>query len=216
MIDYKIMEVYGYARVSSKDQNPERQINSLLEYGVKQKNILIDKESGSEFNRKNYNLLTGTKESAALLREGDTLVISSLDRFGRNYIELKEEWYKVTKEIKANIIVLDMPLLNTSNRNSDIDNTFIADLVFQILSYVAEKERKISKQRQKEGIDNAHKKGVKFGRPLLKFPSNFREIYDSWKSKKLTARECYDKLNVSRTGFYRLVQRFERGESTEY
>ena len=215
MIDYKIMEVYGYARVSSKDQNPERQINSLLEYGVKQKNILIDKESGSEFNRKNYNLLTGTKESAALLREGDTLVISSLDRFGRNYIELKEEWYKVTKEIKANIIVLDMPLLNTSNRNSDIDNTFIADLVFQILSYVAEKERRLSKQRQKEGIDNARAKGVKFGRPLLKFPENFKEIYDSWKMKNITAKECYDKLKVSRTGFYRLVERFEKGEYTE-
>ena len=121
-----------------------------LEYGIKEKNILVDKVSGSEFNRKNYNLLTGTKESAALLREGDTLVISSLDRFGRNYIELKEEWHKITKEIKANIIVLDMPLLNTSKGTTDIDNTFISDLVFQILSYVAEKERRLSKQRQKK------------------------------------------------------------------
>lgn len=209
------MEFYGYARVSSKDQNPERQINQLLEYGIKDKNILVDKVSGSEFNRKNYNLLTGTKESAALLREGDTLVISSLDRFGRNYLELREEWYKVTKEIKANIIVLDMPLLNTSKGTTDIDNTFIADLVFQILSYVAEKERRLSKQRQKEGIDNAHTKGVKFGRPLLKFPGNFKEIYESWKLKKITAKECYDKLKVSRTGFYRLVERFEKGEYTE-
>ena len=133
--------IYGYARVSSKEQNLERQIKELKGAGVEERNILMDKQSGKDFNRKSYNLLVGTDTTAPLLREGDVLTVYSIDRLGRNYTEIMKQWQYITQEIKADIRVLDMPLLDTRNNGDSLDSRFVADLVLQILSYVAQKER---------------------------------------------------------------------------
>ena len=144
--------IYGYARVSSKEQNLERQIKELKGAGVEERNILMDKQSGKDFNRKSYNLLVGTDTTAPLLREGDVLTVYSIDRLGRNYTEIMKQWQYITQEIKADIRVLDMPLLDTRNNGDSLDSRFVADLVLQILSYVAQKERENIKVRQSQGI----------------------------------------------------------------
>lgn len=191
--------IYGYARVSSKDQNEARQIIALSQFPVKKENIYIDKFSGKDFDRPKYS------ELIKILKEQDILVIKEIDRLGRNYEEILEQWRVITKEIKADIVVLDMPLLDTRTRKKNLTGTFIADLVLQILSYVAETERQSIKQRQREGIEAAKKRGVKFGRPCIPVPEEFYDLKEKWLNKKITSREAATTINVSQDTFLRWV-----------
>lgn len=191
--------IYGYARVSSKDQNEARQIIALSQFPVKKENIYIDKFSGKDFDRPKYS------ELIKILKEQDILVIKEIDRLGRNYEEILEQWRVITKEIKADIVVLDMPLLDTRTRKENLTGTFIADLVLQILSYVAETERQSIKQRQREGIEAAKKRGVKFGRPCIPVPEEFYNLKEKWLNKKITSREAATTINVSQDTFLRWV-----------
>lgn len=192
-------KVFGYARVSSKEQNEERQINAFKDFNIDERDIYVDKQSGKDFNRENYLILKH------ILRENDLLVIKSIDRLGRNYNIIIEEWKDITKNIKADIVVIDMPLLDTRN-NKDLLGTFISDLVLQILSYVAEQERSFIKLRQKEGIENALKKGVKFGRPKIEKPSNYDEVMSKWKDKKIKSKEAMELLGLKNNTFYNLIK----------
>lgn len=191
--------IYGYARVSSKDQNEARQIIALSQFPVKKENIYIDKFSGKDFDRPKYS------ELIKILKKQDILVIKEIDRLGRNYEEILEQWLVITKEIKADIVVLDMPLLDTRTRKENLTGTFIADLVLQILSYVAETERQSIKQRQREGIEAAKKRGVKFGRPCIPVPEEFYDLKEKWLNKKITSREAATTINVSQDTFLRWV-----------
>lgn len=191
--------IYGYARVSPKDQNEARQIIALSQFPVKKENIYIDKFSGKDFDRPKYS------ELIKILKEQDILVIKEIDRLGRNYEEILEQWRVITKEIKADIVVLDMPLLDTRTRKENLTGTFIADLVLQILSYVAETERQSIKQRQREGIEAAKKRGVKFGRPCIPIPEEFYDLKEKWLNKKITSREAATTINVSQDTFLRWV-----------
>lgn len=191
--------IYGYARVSSKDQNEARQIIALSQFPVKKENIYIDKFSGKDFDRPKYS------ELIKILKEQDILVIKEIDRLGGNYEEILEQWRVITKEIKADIVVLDMPLLDTRTRKENLTGTFIADLVLQILSYVAETERQSIKQRQREGIEAAKKRGVKFGRPCIPVPEEFYDLKEKWLNKKITSREAATTINVSQDTFLRWV-----------
>ncbi|WP_373208288.1 recombinase family protein [Thomasclavelia ramosa] len=191
--------IYGYARVSSKDQNEARQIIALSQFPVKKENIYIDKFSGKDFDRPKYS------ELIKILKEQDILVVKEIDRLGRNYEEILEQWRVITKEIKADIVVLDMPLLDTRTRKENLTGTFIADLVLQILSYVAETERQSIKQRQREGIEAAKKRGVKFGRPCIPIPEEFYDLKEKWLNKKITSREAATTINVSQDTFLRWV-----------
>ena len=167
---------YGYARVSSKEQNLDRQIKELKAAGVEERNILTDKQSGKDFDRKSYNLLVGTENTAPLLREGDLLTVYSIDRLGRNYDEIMKQWKYITQELKADIRILDMPLLDTRSNGNNLDSRFVADLVLQILSYVAQKERENIKIRQAQGIAVAKEQGKHLGRPAAEFPENWKYI----------------------------------------
>jgi DNA invertase Pin-like site-specific DNA recombinase len=193
-------KVFGYCRVSSSDQNEGRQVSALTEAGVDERYIFIDKASGKDFNRNEYNVLVRA------MREGDTLIIKSIDRLGRNYNEIIDQWKTITKEIGANIKVLDMPLLDTTVNASDLTGTFISDIVLQILSYVAETERLNIRQRQAEGIRLAKEGGKHLGRKQTPFPENFDEVYDSWKREEITAKRAMEKLDLKRTTFYKLVK----------
>ena len=192
-------KIFGYARVSSKEQNEERQINAFKDFNIDERDIYVDKQSGKDFNRENYLILKH------ILRENDLLVIKSIDRLGRNYNMIIEEWKDITQNIKADIVVIDMPLLDTRN-NKDLLGTFISDLVLQILSYVAEQERSFIKLRQKEGIENALKKGVKFGRPKIEKPSNYDEVMSKWKDKKIKSKEAMELLGLKNNTFYNLIK----------
>ena len=172
-------KIYGYVRVSSIDQNEDRQMLALNKVNVPAKNIYMDKLSGKDFNRPQY------KKMVRKLKQGDLLYILSIDRLGRNYEEIQNQWRILTKEIGIDICVLDMPLLDTRN-GKDLMGTFIADLVLQILSFVAQSERENIKKRQQEGIAAAKAKGVKFGRPPLPLPENFHEVHQAWRNKKMT------------------------------
>ncbi len=200
---------YGYARVSSKEQNLARQIKELRAAGIEERNILTDKQSGKDFNRKSYNLLVGTDSTAPLLRQGDLLTVYSIDRLGRNYNEIMKQWQYITQEIKADIRVLDMPLLDTRSNGNSLDSRFVADLVLQILSYVAEKERENIKARQAQGIAVAREQGKHLGRPRATFPDNWNEVYPQWKNKKITAVEAMERMSLKRNTFYNLVKRYE-------
>lgn len=200
---------YGYARVSSKEQNLARQIKELRAAGIEERNILADKQSGKDFNRKSYNLLVGTDSTAPLLRQGDLLTVYSIDRLGRNYNEIMKQWQYITQEIKADIRVLDMPLLDTRSNGNSLDSRFVADLVLQILSYVAEKERENIKARQAQGIAVAREQGKHLGRPRATFPDNWNEVYPQWKNKKITAVEAMERMSLKRNTFYNLVKRYE-------
>lgn len=209
------MDIYGYARVSSKDQNLARQLKDFEDMGIEKRFIIIDEQSGKDFNRKGYNTLVGTEYNAPLLHEGDLLVIHSIDRMGRNYTEIQEQWKYITHTLKANIKVLDMPLLDTSLSKDSLDNRFIADLTLQILSYVAEKERQNIKTRQKEGIAAmpvingkkiSSKTGRASGRPSAEFPKEWNAYYSEWKQGKITAKKCMDDMGLKRTTFYKLVK----------
>ena len=186
-------KIFGYARVSSKEQNEERQIVAFKEYGINERDIYIDKQSGKDFERKQYTTLN------------DVLVIKSIDRLGRNYNMIVDEWKDITKNIKADIIVLDMPLLDTT-KNKDLLGTFISDLILQILSYVAEQERTFIKQRQKEGIASAKNNGIKFGRPKIEKPHNFDNVINEWKNKKIKSKEAMELLNLKPNTFYSMVK----------
>lgn len=181
------MSIYGYIRVSSKDQNEERQVIALREAGVCAENIYLDAQSGKDFDRPQY------KQLVRKLKANDLLVLQSIDRLGRNYEEILEQWRILTKERGADIVVLDMPLLDT-RCGKDLMGTFIADLVLQILSFVAQSERESIKKRQAEGIAAAQARGVVFGRPLQPLPENFHAVYQRWKAGEITgaaaAREC--------------------------
>lgn len=192
-------KTFGYVRVSSREQNEDRQLNSLNELGIEERFIFVDKESGKDFNRSQYQLLK------MALRENDLLVIKSIDRLGRNYNMIIEEWKDITKNIKADIMVIDMPLLDT-RQNKDLLGTFISDLILQILSYVSEQERTFIKQRQKEGIINAKNNNVKFGRPLIKKPQNFDVVVNRWKNKEIMTKEALELLQLKPNTFYKLIK----------
>ena len=193
------MEKYGYVRVSSIDQNEDRQIMALNEYGISDENIFIDKRTGKNFERPQY------KKMVKKLKAGDILYILSIDRLGRNYEEIQNQWRRLTKEIGIDICVIDMPLLDTRN-GKDLMGTFIADLVLQILSFVAQSERENIKKRQKQGIAAAKARGVKFGRPEKTVPDDFGEIIIQWEKKKITLSEVLKRCNVSESTFYRRLK----------
>lgn len=192
-------KIFGYVRVSSKEQNEDRQLIAFKDFGIDERDIYIDKQSGKDFNREQYNILKH------ILRENDVLVIKSIDRLGRNYNMIIDEWKDITKNIKADIVVLDMPLLDTRN-NKDLLGTFISDLILQILSYVAEQERTFIKQRQKEGIAAAKNNNVKFGRPKIEKPQNFDIVVNKWKNKEIKAKEAIEMLGLKPNTFYNLVK----------
>lgn len=191
------MKKYGYVRVSTREQNLERQILAMKGEGLEDKNIYADQMSGKDFDRPKYNRLMKK------LKPGDLLVIKSIDRLGRNYTEILEQWRVITKNKKANIKVIDMPLLNTETGHGDLTGVFISDLVLQILAYVAETERAFIKQRQAEGIAIAKKNGVKFGREKLDLPRDFEEYHRLWKDKKISVREAAKAVGMSTSTFYR-------------
>lgn len=192
-------KIFGYVRVSSKEQNEDRQLIAFKEFGIDERDIYIDKQSGKDFNREQYNILKH------ILRENDVLVIKSIDRLGRNYHMIIDEWKDITKNIKADIVVLDMPLLDTRN-NKDLLGTFISDLILQILSYVAEQERTFIRQRQKEGIAAAKNNNVKFGRPKIEKPQNFDIVVNKWKNKDIKTKEAIEMLGLKPNTFYNLVK----------
>ena len=190
--------IYGYVRVSSKDQCEDRQLLALKEFGVVEGNIYTDKISGKNFNRPQYHRLMKK------LKQGIVVVILSIDRLGRNYDEIQNQWRIITKEKQADIVVLDMPLLDTrKSQNNDLTGTFIADLVLQILAYVAQIERENIKQRQKEGIHAAKCRGVQFGRPRKNIPDNFDDVKGKWEKSEINSRQAAQILGISQNTFLR-------------
>ncbi len=187
-------KVFGYVRVSTKDQNEARQVIAMREFGVDEQNIFIEKQSGKDFNRPKY------KRLLRKLKAGDTLVIKSIDRLGRNYDEIIEQWRIITKEKQAAIVVLDMPLLDT-RKGRDLTGTLIADIVLQLLSYVAQTEREFIKQRQAEGIAAAKAKGVRFGVKPKEKPPGFEMYYEQWRQGCISARAAAKALNVTHPTF---------------
>lgn len=202
-------QVYGYARVSSADQNEDRQIRALSQMGVLRENIYMDKLSGRDFRRPQY------QELVYKLREGDLLYLSSIDRLGRNYEEIQRQWRKLTQEIGVDICVMDMPLLDT-RKGRDLMGTFIADIVLQILSFVAQSERESIRRRQREGIEAAKARGVKFGRPEISLPENFEQVHRDWKKKKITLQQAADACGMPRGTFYEKAKRREKFGKTEF
>lgn len=224
---------YGYVRVSAKDQNEDRQFKAMKEAKIDINCIYIDRQSGKDFNREQYKLLVGRSGHAPVLRKGDLLTILSIDRLGRNYTEVMNEWQYITREIKADIRVIDMPLLDTRKSGGDLDNRFVADLVLQILSYVAEKERENIRHRQQQGIDAmeatckkvdrvtpdkdgnikqkyiSRKTGKAVGRPEAEYPAEWETVYRAWKAKEITAVQAMEKLALKKSTFYNLVKRYE-------
>ena len=192
--------VYGYIRVSSKDQHTDRQRTALLEYGIPPHCLFTDRQSGKDFNRPQYKKLLRT------LKQEDCIVITSLDSLGRNYEEILEQWNLITHTKKADITVLDMPLLNTRESRDNLTGRFIADMVLQILSYVAETERHNIRKRQAEGIAAAKARGVKLGRPRKTLPENLEEMAQLILERKLSYREAAAKLNVSPSWLYCTVK----------
>lgn len=185
---------YGYVRVSTREQNERRQLVALREFGIENGRIYMDKQSGKNFERMQYGLLLHE------LKCGDTLVIKSIDRLGRNYEEILEQWRILTKEKRVGIVVLDMPLLNT-HQNKDLTGTLIADIVLQLLSYVAQTEREFIHQRQAEGIAAAKQQGVKFGRRPMERPKKYKKLKEQWKQGEISARNAAGQLGVTHRTF---------------
>ncbi len=196
--------VYGYIRVSTKEQNEDRQRIALQSWGIPPDRIFLDKQSGKDFERPQYQRLLRR------MKRGDALVVKSIDRLGRNYHDILEQWRIITKEKDADIVVLDMPLLDTRN-NRDLIGTLIADIVLQLLSYVAQTEREMIRQRQAEGIAAARARGVRFGRAPLPVPAEFEGVYDLWKDRLISVRAASRRLGVSHQTFERWV-RERRGQ----
>ncbi len=189
--------IYGYARVSTKDQCEDRQLLALADFPVSQEKIYLDKLSGKDFNRLQYRKLLRR------LQAGDVLVIKSIDRLGRNYEEILEQWRIITKVKQTDVVVLDMPLLDTRRNGKDLTGTFVADLVLQILSYVAQTERENIRQRQKEGIAAAKLRGVRFDRPRMPVPDGFHKLKLQWERKEISSREAAKQLHISQDTFLR-------------
>lgn len=187
-------KTYAYIRVSSRDQNEERQVIAMREFGIPDANMVIDKQSGKDFDRPGYHKLMRK------IRTGDTLVIKSIDRLGRNYDEILEQWRYITKEKEAHVVVLDMPLLDT-RQGRDLTGVLIADIVLQLLSYVAQTEREFIRQRQKEGIAAAKARGVHFGRKPQERPENYADVMRFWKRGEISGRAAAKMLGISHTAF---------------
>ena len=195
------MKTYGYIRVSGKDQNEDRQLIAMRDLNIPQKQIYIDKQSGKDFNRSNY------QKMVRFLKKGDLLYIKSIDRLGRNYIEILEQWRILTKEKNIDVVVLDMPLLDTRTAK-DLLGTFIADLVLQVLSFVAHKERDNIRTRQAEGIAAAKARGVKFGRPIKKAPDNFSDLVKQWEKGELILIDLLQISGLTEATFYRRLREY--------
>lgn len=196
---------FGYIRVSSKEQNEGRQLEAMRKLGIHERDIFIDKQSGRTFQREQYQILK------KMLRRGDILYIHSLDRFGRNKSAILEEWKDITQNIQAHIVVLDMPLLDTTKYKDSIGQ-LITDLVLQILSWLSEEERIKIKTRQREGIDLAKKQGKHLGRPKVEITDEFIQAYQEWKDRKISAVEAMKRSGMPNTTFYRMVKRYEQGD----
>lgn len=192
-------KVYGYVRVSSQEQHEDRQLIELEKLSVPKKNIYIDKQSGKDFNRPKYKRLINK------LREGDILYILSIDRLGRNYEEILNQWRLITKDKKVDIVVIDMPLLDT-RRDKNLLGTFISDMVLQLLSFVAQNERENIRKRQEQGIAAAKAKGVKFGRPRIKTTEDFDLMVEKWRDKQITLNEILAVCEISESTFYRRLR----------
>lgn len=192
--------IYGYIRVSTKEQCEERQVIALRDFPVPDENIFMDKLSGKDFNRPQY------KKLLRKLKRGDILVVKSIDRLGRNYDEILNQWRFITKEKQADIVVLDMPLLDTRQTGRDLTGTFVADLVLQILSYVAQTERENIRQRQMEGIAAAKLRGVQFGRPRKPVPENFFYVKEQWEKGEINSRQAAKELHIAQDTFLRWVR----------
>ena len=196
------MSIYGYIRVSSKEQNEDRQRIAMKNVQVPEKSIFLDKQSGKDFDRPMY------KKMVRKLKKDDLVYIKSIDRLGRNYQEVVEQWQYLTRVKKVDIVVIEMPLLDT-RRGKDLVGTFLSDIVLQVLSFVAENERTNIKSRQKEGIEAAKARGVVFGRPIKALPEDFPQIYDRWKSKEIRALEAASLCGISRSTFYVKAKDYE-------
>lgn len=201
------MCVYGYVRVSSKEQNEDRQLIAMEAYNIDKKNIYIDKQSGKDFNRPQYLRLLRK------LKKSDLLYIKSIDRLGRNYYEIQEQWRILTREKCVDIVVIDMPLLDT-RRGKDLVGSFLSDIVLQVLSFVAENERTNIRQRQAEGIAAAKKRGVRFGRPQNILPESFQEAYSIWIAGQASTTEAASVCGMARSTFYRRAAQI-REESSD-
>lgn len=195
--------VYGYVRVSSKDQNEDRQVIIMREMQVPDENIYIDKQSGKDFNRPQY------KRMLRRVKPDDLIFIKSIDRLGRNYTEILDQWKVITKDKKVDLCVMDMPILDT-RREKNLLGTFISDLVLALLSYVAENERNNIRQRQAEGIAAAKARGVHFGRRPNPLPENFYEIYQKWKMKKISVSEAARQCGMPQTTFFERARAYEK------
>ncbi len=186
---------YGYVRVSARDQHTDRQMAAMKKVKIAPDHIYVDRQSGKDFNRPQY------KKLVSILKKGDVLYVKSIDRLGRNYDEIIEQWRKLVHEKQIDIVVIDFPLLDTREKGRDLTGKFIADMVLQILCYVAQIERENIKQRQKEGIAAARAKGTQLGRPNKKIPEEFYSIYEKWKSEKISGREAARRLHVAQRTF---------------
>ena len=195
---------FGYVRVSSTDQNENRQLLALREKEIPQNNVYMDKQSGKDFDRPNY------KRMIRKMKAGDLLYVLSIDRLGRNYKEIQEQWRILTQDKGIDICVLDMPLLDT-RQGKDLMGTFIADLVLQILSFVAQSERENIRKRQAEGIEAAKSRGVHFGRPVKALPENFIKLIQKWEQKRISLREVLEVCDISESTFYRRVREYRNG-----
>ena len=195
------MSTYGYVRVSSREQNEDRQLDALRGMEIAKRNIFIDKQSGKDFERPQY------KRLVRKVKREDLIYIKSIDRLGRNYSEIQEQWRFLTKEKGADIVVLDMPLLDT-RRGKDLMGTFLSDIVLQVLSFAAENERTNIRQRQAEGIAAAKARGVRFGRPQINMPEYFGKTVRSWERKEITVEEAVRRCGVSESTFYRRLREY--------
>ena len=197
---------YGYVRVSSRDQNVDRQMAEMYALGLRDARIFVDRESGKDFERTQYRRLM------ARLKRGDTVFLKSIDRLGRNYEMIIEEWSAITRRVGADIVVLDMPLLDTRTRPDNLIGRFIGDIVLQILSFVAENERACIRQRQAEGIKMAKQRGVRFGRPFVSLPANFTEILRRYDCRELSGKEAIFLSGLPAATFYRRLKEYRRGD----
>lgn len=194
---------FGYIRVSSQDQNEARQLEAMRQLGIEERDVFMDKQSGKDFDREKYQAMK------SCLREGDVLYIHSLDRFGRNKDEIEKEWKEITKDIKADIVVLDMPLLDTTKHKDSI-GSLISDIVLQVLSWMAQEERNKINTRREEGVKIALQNGVKFGRPKAEVSEEFLQAYRQWKAGEITATKAMEQAGMKRTTFYKLVKEHEQ------
>lgn len=198
----KQSQIYAYIRVSSKDQNEDRQLDALASYNIPKRNYYIDKQSGKNFDRPAY------KRLIKRLKPGDLLIVKSIDRLGRNYTDIIEQWRIITKEKKADIKIIDMPLLDTTY-GKDLLGTFIADLTLQVMSFAAQLERENIRQRQAEGIAAAQARGIRWGNKEKKFPKNFDVLYEKWKKGEMNTQSIMDRCDMKRTAFYKHLKEYE-------